>query len=46
MVWAKSEKQLKGFMSELNEKHPSINFGKKFDCKQIEFLDTSVHIDQ
>ena len=42
MVWTKSEKQLKDFMSELNQKHPSI----KFDCKQIEFLDTLVYIDQ
>ena len=42
MVWTKSEKQLTDFMSELNQKHPSI----KFDCKQIEFLDTLVYIDQ
>ena len=35
MVWTKSEKQLKDFTSELNQKHPSI----KFDGKQIEFLD-------
>ena len=46
MVWTKSEKQLKDFMSEPNQKHPSINFDYKFDCKQIEFLDTLVYIDQ
>ena len=46
MVWTKSEKQLKDFMSELNQKHPSINFDYKFDCKQIEFLGTLVYIDQ
>ena len=46
MVWTKSEKQLKDFMSELNKKHPSIKFGYNFDCKQIEFLDTLVYIDQ
>ena len=46
MVWTKSEKQLKDFMSELNQKHPSIKFDYKFDCKQIEFLDTLVYIDQ
>ena len=45
MVWTKSEKQLKDFMSELNQKHP-IKFDYKFDCKQIEFLDTLVYIDQ
>ena len=46
MVWTKSEKQLKYFMSELNQKHPSIKFDYKIDCKQIEFLDTLVYIDQ
>ena len=46
MVWTKSEKQLKDFMSELNQKHPYIKFDYKFDCKQIEFLDTLVYIDQ
>ena len=30
MVWTKSEKQLKDFMSELNQKHPSIKFDYKF----------------
>ena len=39
MVWTKSEKQLKDFLSELNQKHPSIKFDYKFDCKQIEPLD-------
>ena len=46
MVWTKSEKQLKDFMSELNQKHLSIKFDYKFDCKQIEFLHTLVYIDQ
>ena len=46
MVWTIPEKQLKDFISELNQKHPSIKFGYKFDCKQIEFLDTLVYIDQ
>ena len=46
MIWTKSEKQLKDFMSELNQKHPSIKFDYKFDCKQIEFLDTLVYIDE
>ena len=46
MVWTKPEKQLKDFMSELNQKHPYIKFNYKFDCKQIEFLDTLVYIDQ
>ena len=32
--------------SELNQKHPSIKFDYKFDCKQIELLDTLVNIDQ
>ena len=41
MVCTKSEKQLKDFMSEINQKHPSI----KFDCRQIEFLDNLVYID-
>ena len=39
MVWTKSEKQLKDFLSELNQKHPSTKFDYKFDCKQIEPLD-------
>ena len=46
MVWAKSEKQLKDFMSELNQKHSSIKFDYKFHCKQVELLDTLVYIDQ
>ena len=46
MIWTRSEKQLKDFMSELNQKHPSIKFGYKFDCKQIEFLDTLVYINE
>ena len=46
MVWTKSEKQLNDFMSELNQEHPYIKFDYKFDCKQIEFLDTLVYIDQ
>ena len=45
MVWTKSEKPLKDFMSELNQKHPSIKFHYRFDCKQIEFLNTLVYID-
>ena len=46
MVRSKSEKQLKDFMSKLNQKHTYIKFEYKFDCKQIVFLDTSVYIDQ
>ena len=46
MVWTKSEKQLKDFISELNQKHSSIKFDCKFDCKEIEFLDTLVYLDQ
>ena len=26
MVWTKSKKQLKDFMNELNQKHPSLKF--------------------
>ena len=33
MVWNKSEKELKDFMTELKQKHPPINFDYKFDCK-------------
>ena len=33
-------------MSELNQKQPSIKFDYKFDCKQVEFLDTLVYIYQ
>ena len=33
-------------MSELNQKHPSIKFDYKFDCKKTEFLDTLVYIDK
>ena len=46
MVWTKFVKQLKYILSELNQKHHSIKFDYKFDCKQIEFLDTLVYIDQ
>ena len=46
MVWTKSEKQVKDFMSELNQKHLSIKFDYKFDCKKTEFLDTLVYIDK
>ena len=44
MVWTKSEKQVKDFMSELNQKRTSITFDYKFDYKQIKFLDASVYI--
>ena len=44
MIWTKSEKQLKGFMTERNQKHPSVKFDYKFDCKEMEFLDTLVYI--
>ena len=33
-------------MGELNQKHSSVKFDYKFDRKWIEFLDTSVYIDQ
>ena len=46
MVWTKSEKQLKDFMNEMNQKHPSIKFNYKFACKWIKFLDTLVNRDQ
>ena len=46
MVWTKSEKQLKDFMSDLNQKHASVKFDYKFDYKQIEFLDTLIDVDQ
>ena len=46
MVWTKSEKQLKDFLSELNQEHPSVKFDHKFDCKEIEFLETLDYIDQ
>ena len=46
MEWIKSEKQLKDFVNEPNQKHPSIKFNYKLDCKRIEFLDTLVYIDQ
>ena len=35
MAWTKSEKQVKDFMSELNQKHPSIKSDYNFECKQI-----------
>ena len=46
MIWTKSEKHLKDFTSELNQRHASIKFDYKFDCKQIEFLDILLHIDE
>ena len=33
VVWTKSEKQLKDFMSELNQKYLSIKFNYKLDQK-------------
>ena len=46
MEWIKSEKQVKDFVNEPNQKHPSTKFNYKLDCKRIEFLDTLVYIDQ
>ena len=34
MVWTKSEKQLKDFMSELNQKHPSIKFDYRLTASE------------
>ena len=34
VVWIKSEKQLKNFMSELNQKHPSIKFDYKLTASK------------
>ena len=42
MVWTKSERKLQDFINELTEKHCSINFVYKFDCKEIE----SIHINK
>ena len=42
----KSEKQVKYFMNELNQKHPSAKFDYKFESKRIEFPDTLVYKDQ
>ena len=33
-------------MSEVNQKHSSISFNHKFNCKQIEDLDTLLYKDQ
>ena len=46
MVRTKSEKQLKNFINELKQKHSSVKFDDKFDCKQIGFLGTLVYIDK
>ena len=46
MTWTKSEKQLKYFMNEINQNHPSKKFDFKFHYKHIEFLDTLVYVDQ
>ena len=46
MVWTKSEKQLNDSMNELSQKHSSIKFDYKFNCKRSEFPDTLVYIDQ
>ena len=46
MVLIKSEKQLKDFMKEQNQKHPSIKFDYEFGSKQIKFLGTFVSVDK
>ena len=45
MVWIKSEKELRYFMNEINQKHQSIKLDFKFSKESIEFLDTLVNID-
>ena len=43
-IWENSEAELKSFIDEINQVHPTIKFDVKFSYKEISFLDTTVKI--
>ena len=43
-IWKNSEAELKSFIKEINEIHPTIKFDVKYSYKEISFLDTTVRI--
>ena len=47
MIWTKTKKQVHMFISERNNKHPSIKFGDyKISDTEVNFLNTKVYIDE
>ena len=44
MIWKETETDLKNFFSKLNSLHPNIKFDCKFSSTEINFLDTTVCI--
>ena len=44
MIWKGTQDQLKTFLKQFNEQHPTIKFDYKISKEQIAFLDTEVTI--
>ena len=44
MVWKSSQDELNQFIKEINEVHPSIKFTTESSKTQVNFLDTTIQI--
>jgi hypothetical protein len=44
-IWKGTEKELKKFLDEINQQHPTIKFDHKFSRSEIEFLDLKIYKD-
>ena len=44
MVWKSSQDKLNQFIKEINEVHPSIKFTTESSKTQVNFLDTTIQI--
>ena len=44
MIWKGIEEELKDFLTQINEAHPSIKFDTNYTHDEIKFLDTNVKI--
>ena len=46
MLWKGSKEQLDNFINAINEKHPTIKFDFEISQQQVNFLDTTVYIEE
>ena len=44
MIWTSSEEELKEFIKNINEEHPTIKFDIEYSYHEIHFLDTKIKI--
>ena len=46
MIWTDTKEKFEKFIKELDLKHPSIKSDYKISAKEVDFLNTTVHIDK